>query len=107
LSPEPKGAEPNRRPGEKVRLIAKFDPKLVGQNVVIVSQSALVKMAAGPGDLLYASNKHWWYGGLRSVHVKAGEPGKSEDTDIMRISPEDADTAYFTEGQQVVLEKII
>jgi SSS family solute:Na+ symporter len=102
-----KGAEPNRRPGKKVRLIAKFDPKLVGQNIVIVSQSTLDKMAAGPGDLLYASNKHWWYGGLRSVHVKAGEPGKPEDTELMRISPEDADTAHFTDDQQVVLEKII
>jgi SSS family solute:Na+ symporter len=102
-----KGAEPNRRPGEKVRLVTKFDPKLEGQNVVIVSQSALDKMAAEPGDLLYTSYVRWWYGGLRSVHVKAGEPSESEDKELIRISPEDAATAHFTEGQQVVVEKII
>jgi SSS family solute:Na+ symporter len=102
-----KGAAPNRRPGEKVRLITKLDPKLSGQNTVIVSQSALDKMAAEPGDLLYASHIRWWYGGLRSVHVKAGEPSESEDTNLLRISPDDAATAHFTEGQQVVVEKII
>ncbi len=102
-----KGAEPNRRPGEKVRLITKFDPKLSGQNVVIASQSALDKLAAKPGDLLYASHVRWWYGGLRSVHVKAGEPKDSEDKELLRISPEDATTAHFTEGQEVVVEKIM
>jgi SSS family solute:Na+ symporter len=102
-----KGAAPNRRPGEKVRLVTRFDPKLAGQNVVIVSQSALDKMAAEPGDLLYASHVRWWYGGLRSVHVKAGEPSESEDKELIRISPEDAATAHFTEGQKVVVEKII
>ena len=102
-----KGAEPNRRPGEKVRLITKFDPKLSGQNVVIASQSALDKLAAEPGDLLYASHVRWWYGGLRSVHVKAGEPKDSKDKELLRISPEDATTAHFTEGQEVVVEKIM
>jgi hypothetical protein len=102
-----KGGTPNRRPGEKVRLITKFDPKLAGQNVVVVSQSALDKMAADPGDLLYASHTRWWYGGLRSVHVKAGEPNDSVNADLVRISPEDAASAHFTEGQQVVVEKIM
>jgi len=102
-----KGGTPNRRPGEKVRLITRFDPKLAGQNVVIVPQSALDKMAADPGDLLYASHIRWWYGGLRSVHVKAGEPIESEDTELLRISLEDAASAHFTEGQQVVVEKIM
>jgi hypothetical protein len=64
-------------------------------------------MAAEPGDLLYASHVRWWYGGLRSVHVKAGEPSESEDTEMLRIGPEDADSAHFTEGQEVVVEKIM
>lgn len=102
-----KGAEPNRRPGEKVRLRVKIDRNLSGQNVVTLPQSALDKMAAEPGDLLYASHIRWWYGGLRSVHVKAGAPIESEDADLVRISPEDAGSAHFTEGQQVVVEKIM
>jgi hypothetical protein len=44
---------------------------------------------------------------LRSVHVKAGEPSESDNKELIRISPEDAATAHFTEGQQVVVEKII
>jgi len=102
-----KGGTPNRRPGEKVRLITRFDPKLAGQNVVIAARTALDKMAAEPGDLLYASDIRWWYGGLRWVHVKAGTPVESEDAELLRISPEDAASAHFTEGQQVVLEKIM
>jgi SSS family solute:Na+ symporter len=102
-----KGGTPNRRPGEKVRLITKFDPKLAGQNAAIVSQSALDKMTAEPGDLLYACHIRWWYGGLRSVHVKAGTPIESEYADMVRISPEDAASAHFTEGQQVIVEKIM
>ena len=102
-----KGGQPNRRPGAKVRLQTKFDPNLSGKDVVIVSQLALDKMAANPGDLLYACHTRWWYGGLRSVHVKAGEPDDSKDTDLLQISPEDAATAHFTDGQQVVVEKIM
>ncbi|HCO94063.1 MAG TPA: sodium:proline symporter [Phycisphaerales bacterium] len=102
-----KGAEPNRRPGDKVRLRVKIDRDLSEQNIVSVPQSALDKMAAEPGDLLYASHIRWWYGGLRSVHVKAGLLINPEEADTVRISPEDAASAHFTEGQQVVVEKIM
>ena len=102
-----KGGLPNRKPGGKVSLRTKLDRSLSEQNVIVVSQSALDKMAAEPGDLLYVSHIAWWYGGLRSVHVKAGTPGQGDDSDMVRISPEDAATAHFREGQQVVIEKII
>ena len=82
-----------------------MDRSLSGENLVIVPQTALDEMAAEPGDLLYASHTRWWYGGLRSVHVKAGSPG--DDAESMKISPEDAATARFTEGQEVVVEKIM
>jgi len=101
-----KGAEPNRRPGGKVRLTVELDTTLSEDNIAVVPQSALEKMAAQPGDLLYACHLSWWYGGLRSVHLKAGPVADSEDM-IMRISPEDAATAHFTKGQEVMLEKIM
>ncbi len=102
-----KGGEPNRRPGGKVRLETRLDPSLSGTNLVVVPQSALDKMAAEPGDLLYASHTRWWYGGLRSVHVKAGSPADSAPGELMLISPEDAATAHFAPGQQVMVEKIM
>jgi len=102
-----KGGEPNRRPGGKARLTAKLDPSLAGTNTVIVPQSALDTMAAEPGDLLYADDVHWWYGGLHSVHVKAGSPADSKADGQMLISPQDADTAHFADGQKVVVEKIL
>jgi SSS family solute:Na+ symporter len=102
-----KGGKPNLRPGGKVRLRIKLDKSLTGKNMAIVSQLALDKMAAEPGDLLYASHTRWWYGGLRSVHVKAGQPLNPYRIELILISPEDAATAHFTEGQQVVVEKII
>jgi hypothetical protein len=83
-----KGGEPNRRVGTKVRLRTKVDQSLSGENLVIVSQSALGKMAAEPGDLLYTSHTRWWYGGLRSVHVKAGTPADSENNELILISPD-------------------
>jgi SSS family solute:Na+ symporter len=102
-----KGGHPNRRPGKKVRLRTKIDQSLSGTDTVILSQSALDKMAAEPGDLLYASHVRWWYGGLRSVHVKAGPPAFSKESELLKISPEDAATAHFTEGQKVIVEKIM
>jgi SSS family solute:Na+ symporter len=102
-----KGGEPNRRKGSKVRLQARLDAGLSGENTVIISPSALEKMAAEPGDLLYASHIRWWYGGLRSVHVKAGPAADPKDAGLMRISPEDAATAHFADGQEVVVEKIM
>jgi SSS family solute:Na+ symporter len=102
-----KAGEPNRRQGGKVRLRTKFDQGLAGTNTVIVPRSALDKMAAEQGDLLYVSHIRWWFGGLRSVHVKAGPPAKPALCELVLISPEDAATAHFTEGQQVVVEKII
>ncbi|MEA3225423.1 MAG: sodium:solute symporter family protein, partial [Planctomycetota bacterium] len=102
-----KGGEPNRRSGVKVQLQTAIDRNLSGTNVIVVSQSALETMAAEPGDLLYVSHSRWWYGGLRSVHVKAGSPTESGDRALVRISPEDAATAHFIEGQKVVIEKIM
>ena len=102
-----KGCRPNRRPGKKVRLRTKIDQSLSGTDTVSLSKSALDKMAAEPGDLLYASHIRWWYGGLRSVHVKAGPHAPSDESELLMISPEDAATAHFTDDQQVIVEKIM
>ncbi len=101
-----KGGRPNRRPGAKTFLRVQMDPALSGRNTVVVPQAALDTMAAERGDLLYACHSRWWYGGLKSVHVKADVSSEANDG-ALRISPEDADTAHFKEGQQVTVEKIL
>jgi len=103
-----KGGEVNRRPGKKARLRIAVDPDLQDEDPMtpsaVVPQSALDTMAAGPGDLLYACDPRWWFGGLRSVHVKAGDPGEEG---ICRVSPDALADAHFTDGQEVTVEKIM
>jgi hypothetical protein len=89
-----------------VRVKAKLDETLAGTETVVLSQSLLDTMAAGPGDLLYASHIRWWYGGLRSVHVKAG-PIAPTESDTLLIGPDSAATARFVDGQEVIVEKIM
>ena len=101
-----KGGEPNRKPGKKVRVKVRLDASLAGTETIVLSQSSLDQMAAGPGDLLYASHTRWWYGGLRSVHVKAGPVAPTEG-DTLLIGPDSAATARFVDGQEVVVEKIM
>jgi len=101
-----KGGEPNRRPGKKVRVKVQLDKSLAGTETVVLAQSSLDQMAAEPGDLLYASHTSWWYGGLRSVHVKAGPVAPTED-DTLLIGPDSAATARFAAGQEVIVEKIM
>lgn len=99
-----KGGEVNRRPGKKARLTVQIDPSLGESDVVSAPRAALDIMAAEPGDLLYACDTRWWLGGLRSVHVRAGEAGEEGK---LRIGPEAAASAHFADGKTIVLEKIL
>ncbi|HUT25527.1 MAG TPA: sodium:solute symporter family protein [Sumerlaeia bacterium] len=99
-----KGGEPNTRPGGKARLRVKIDKTLAETDLAVLPKSALDEMAADPGDLLYASHPSWWYGGLRSVHLRAGEPGQEW---LLRIGPESAKTAHLSDEQEATVEKIM
>lgn len=99
-----KGGEINRRAGKKAKAIVRADSALGDPETAILPRTALDIMAADPGDLLYAADKRWWYGGLRSVHVKAGEPGEPGE---IRLHPDAMATAHFKDGQEVIVEKIM
>ena len=99
-----KGGEPNRRVGRKALLTVRIDETITEQDFSLVAQSALDEMAADMGDFIYACHTSWWYGGLRSVHLKAG--GLTEEG-VLRISPAAAASAHFKDGQTILLEKII
>ena len=103
-----KGGEVNRRPGGKARLRlavrADLDTEGALAPTAIVPQMALDTMAANPGDLLYVCDTRWWFGGLRSVHVKAGDVGEEG---VVIISPAALEVAHLNDGQDVLVEKIM
>ena len=99
-----KGAEPNRAPGGKARLRVQADAGLSDFETAILPTQALETMSANTGDILYVSDPRWWFGGLRSVHVRAAGPGED---DVLRLHPEALADAHLRDGQMVVVEKIL
>jgi solute:Na+ symporter, SSS family len=97
-----KGGAINRRPGATVRLRLHVD-STVPEGFALVPASALTTMAAQSRDLLYISDPRWWFGGLRSIHATAGEPGAG---DALRVNAAAAKNAHFGDGQEVVVEKL-
>lgn len=100
-----KGGPINRRPGKPVRLTVHADATLRESGNAVVPTSALTKMAANAGDLLYVCDTRWWLGGLHSVHVRAASTPCPEGQ--VRLSPEDLADAHLHDGQEVVVEKIL
>ncbi|HOZ48182.1 MAG TPA: sodium/solute symporter [Candidatus Hydrogenedentes bacterium] len=99
-----KGGEANRTPGKKARLPLVVDESLSGSDIAILPQSALDTLFARPGDVVYLCDPRWWFGGLRSVHLKAAEPGQARE---VRIGPEALETSHLISGQDVIIEKIL
>lgn len=99
-----KGGEINRAIGGRALLTLTIDESLEERDLLVVPEDALKRMAANPGDLLYVCDPRWWFGGLRSAHVRAAEPGEDQSA---RIGPAMAAHAHFKNGQDVVVEKII
>ncbi|RKZ28747.1 hypothetical protein DRQ36_09995, partial [bacterium] len=67
-----KGGEPREEPGEIIR--AEVELYEGAEEVVHLDRHDMEKLKAVPGDLLYVADARAWLGGLRSTHVKAGEP---------------------------------
>jgi hypothetical protein len=99
-----KGGEINRNPGKKARVRVQVNAALPDPEIVIVPKAALAVMAGRPGDILYVSDPRWWFGGLRSVHVRAGEPG---DGEALQIHPEALADAHLRDGQAAHVEVLL
>ncbi len=99
-----KGSPVNRKPGKPALVTVELDPSLSGTDHARVPSSALMQMAADPGDLLYVTDTRWWFGGLRSVHVRAGEPAPDG---TLLLSPDAMENARLVPGQQIRVEKIL
>ncbi len=68
-----KGGKPNEVRGEKIMLRLEVLDRET--DTVTVHPADLERLRAQEGDLLYVADARGFLGGLRSLHVKAGEPG--------------------------------
>lgn len=98
-----KGGEINRAPGKAAKGSVTIDAA-VPLDEVRLSQAALDAMAARPGDLVYVCDARWWFGGLRSVRLRAGAPAADG---TMRIAPAAAESAHLSAGDAIYAEKLI
>jgi SSS family solute:Na+ symporter len=98
-----KGGELNQKAGGCAHLRVIIDETVTDDEAAVVPQSALDTMNAQIGDLVYVCDRRWWFGGLRSVHLRATETG--EDGAI-RLGTEAAANARFEGNDAVYVEKI-
>jgi SSS family solute:Na+ symporter len=99
-----KGGEPNERgAGKSVRLNMVLDGQAPGE--VRLPAAVMTELQARPGDLLYVSDDRWWLGGLRSVHVKAGEP--HDKGPVVLLGEATIDQGYLLRDRPVRVEKIM
>ncbi|HOX38240.1 MAG TPA: sodium/solute symporter [Candidatus Brocadiia bacterium] len=101
-----KGGEPSEEIGEKLLLgVVAVDRPEGEKDLVKIHPDDLAKMKARPGDILYAADRRWWFGGARSAHLKAGEPGTCP-------GKVEIDRSYLQPGElnkqtHIVVEKIM
>ena len=100
-----KGGKPNHTPGKPVkRLLVQLDES-VPFGLISVSPSAMERMKAREGDLVYMTDSRWWLGGLRSNHVKLAAP-RGATPESVAMSKATFDDAFLLDGRPVTMEKI-
>jgi len=101
-----KQGEPNEEEGKPVILWVKQLEEDI--DVVRVPPKAMESMKAKPGDILYITDYRWWFGGLHSLHAKAGDPiTEEEDFDKIYISKTLVEQGYLRDGMKVYVEKTL
>lgn len=97
------GGEPNRADSRPERTTLAADQS-VPSGSVRVSPETLRAISAAPGDIVYVSDARWWFGGLRSLHLRAVEGGSDE---ALQVHPEDAANARLDLARPHTIEKLI
>ncbi|MBN1345337.1 MAG: sodium/solute symporter [Phycisphaerae bacterium] len=101
-----KGGEPKRTTGKKIRLKLVSDDG-VAEDVVAVHPDDLSRLSAAAGDLLYLADKRWWLGGLRSLHINAGDSTAGVERGTVRLSSSKIEEGRLRVGEPVVVELIM
>ncbi len=120
-----KGGAPNETPGRPVTLAVIVQPVADGHRDdevedeqwssslqdraarvprVRIPAAAMKTLAANPGDLLFVGHPRWWYGGLRSSHVRADEPAPGDEA---LLPDEVAQKMRMQTGARIKVEKIL
>jgi len=101
-----KGGIPNEEPGEKLVLnVVVVERPEAEANVATVHADDLARLKANAGDMLYACDTRWWFGGLHSVHLRAGDPGGEPGT--IAIDRSNLETGHLGPRERVTVEKIM
>lgn len=98
-----KGGEPSYdKAGESVLLDVSTGahPEM---DVVSLPESTMKDLSLSSGDLLYITDTRWWWGGLLSVHAKAGDHSSDEK---MSMSAELFEKGGFLENSKLRVEKV-
>ena len=99
-----KGGKPNEKAGKMIKhALVELYPG--DDERIHMSERDMATLCANPGDLLYIADSRWWLGGLRSYHVKAGDPHTTDGT--VRVSEKVFKDGNFVPGKKMTVEKII
>jgi SSS family solute:Na+ symporter len=97
-----KGGPLNDEPGHKAVVGLEVDP--AAGETVSLSRETLERLKARPGDLLYVSDARAYLGGLRSLHIHAGEPHAKGPVAI--LTDEKREEGNLLPSRRVRVEKI-
>ncbi len=98
-----KGGEPNRQISRPATVPIVADAA-VARETVRIAPELFPEITAEPGDIIYVCDARWWYGGLRSLHLRAtiGESGEP-----VRLNLDDAREARLDLDRPHTIEKLI
>jgi len=108
-----KGADPNLKRGRPARLKVKVSKDVPagdeehGRGIVLLPAEAMERMAAEEGDIVYACDPRWWYGGLKSIHAVAGPVSPGVPSGIILVSEKNMDYGGFDDEQTVIVQKML
>ena len=74
---------------------------------VALSTRDMERIAAQTGDLLFVEDERWWYGGLKSVQLRAARP--HDEDGVLHISDEALEAGHLSvdAGRQLRVQKIL
>lgn len=101
-----KGGKPNLKLGGVAKNLKLGIDNSLLEGQVSVSKAAAKKMQAEISDIVYVSDKRWYFGGLYSGHFRLA-PCHDKDDKLLFISQETLDQSYLLPDKAVFSKKII